>query len=100
MKRSIFLFLPVLLVELVNAQSTFEKRPAYNVSAQYTQEFVLDGYVRVREWELAGDKMALRDLGMKTYSAFQIRAEKKLRRRGSLGIIYDQYFMRGSATFN
>lgn len=100
MKLHIFIVLAVLLARTANAQSVVVILPKYRVSAQYTQEFVLDGYVRVREWELVGDKMALRDLGMNTYSALQIRAGKELREKGNVSIIYDQYFMRGRATFD
>ena len=81
MKLHIFIVLAVLLARTANAQSVVVFLPKYRVSAQYTQEFVLDGYVRVREWELVGDKMALRDLGMNTYSALQIRAGKELREK-------------------
>lgn len=100
MKRLIFMVLALLVAWPANAQSVIVNTPEYHISAQYTQEFVLDGYVRVREWELVGDKMALRDLGMNNYSALQIRVGKKLRGKGNVSIIYDQYFMRGTATFD
>jgi hypothetical protein len=100
MKNCILIFLALAAVKISSAQSIVEKELRYSLTAQFTQEVVLDGYVRVREWELVGDKMRLRDLGMDTYSAVQIRVEKKLRKERRLEIIYDQYFMLGSATFN
>jgi hypothetical protein len=79
-------------------QDTGEKLNNYSIGAQYTHEFVLGGYVRVREWELHGDKMKLRDLGMTSYAAIQLRVEKQLKKNRSISLTYDQYFMRGSAT--
>ena len=45
------------------------KTGQYNIVAQYNHEFVLGGFVRLREWELEGDKMNLKDLGMTGYAA-------------------------------
>ena len=81
-------------------EADIKKMSSYSISAQYTHEFVLDGYVQVREWELQGDKMNLKGLGMKNYPAFQFQVTKHLRNNSSFAIAYDRYFMRGSATFN
>jgi hypothetical protein len=81
-------------------QDVSEKVNNYSIGAQYTHEFVLDGYVRVREWELRGDKMKLKDLGMTSYAALQLHVEKHLKKNRSISLTYDQYFMRGSATFD
>jgi hypothetical protein len=71
----------------------------YSVGAQYTQEFVLGGFVQVREWEFAGDKMLLRDLGMRTYPALQVHLTKHLKLDRNLTFMYDHYFIRGDAKF-
>ena len=82
------------------AQNTAESKRNYSISVGYTHEFVLDGYVRVREWDLEGDKMGLRDLGMDSYPALQVQVRKRLRKNKSITITYDHFFMRGSATFD
>lgn len=76
------------------------KTGQYNIGAQYNHEFMLGGFVRVREWELEGDKMNLKDLGMTSYAAIQFHVEKHLRKNRSFSIVYDNYFMRGRATFD
>lgn len=82
------------------SQKAENKRKSYYIGAQYNQEFVLDGYVRVREWDLQGDKLKLKNLGMRSYPALQLYVEKNLRRNRSISLTYDQYFMRGSAIFD
>jgi hypothetical protein len=72
----------------------------FSIGAQYTQEFVLDGFVRVREWELPGDKMKLKELGMKSYPALQLKMERSLKKKGSISLVYDHFFMRGKSTFD
>lgn len=76
------------------------KTGCYSIGAQYNHEFVLGGFVRVREWDLEGDKMNLKDLGMTSYSAIQFHAEKHLRKNRSFSIVYDNYFIRGHAIFD
>lgn len=61
---------------------------------------MLGGYVRVREWELRGDKMKLKDLGMTSYPAVQFHVERRLKKNRSLTFVYDHYFIRGSAKFD
>ena len=73
---------------------------SFTIGAQYTHEFVLDGFVQVREWELVGDKMPLKDLGMKSYSALQLNVEKHLKRSRSISLVYDRYFIQGRSTFD
>src|SRR5690606_12320779 len=82
------------------SQDMESKAGRYSIGAQYMQEFVLDGHVKVREWELEGDKMDLKDLGMTSYPALQLFLEKKLHKNQSIKLSYDHYFMRGSATFD
>jgi hypothetical protein len=72
----------------------------YSIGAQYTHEFVLDGFIRVREWELEGDKMKLRELGMKSYPALQLKVERSLKKNRSISLVYDHFFMRGRSTFD
>lgn len=90
----------LLLVSDMHGQDMDEPDHGYNLAVQYTHEFVADGFVRVREWDLIGDKLKLQDLGMKNYSALQLRAEKRLRNNSMISLSYDQYFIRGSATFD
>ena len=75
------------------------KTNRYSVGAQYNHEFVLGGYVQVREWDLQGDKMKLKDLGMKSYPAAQFHVARHVRNNGTIAIAYDHYFMSGSSTF-
>lgn len=82
------------------AQNTAGRKSYYSISAGYTHEYVLDGYVRVREWDVQGDKMGLRQLGMTSYPALQAEIQKRLRKNKSITLTYDHFFMRGSATFD
>lgn len=93
---------PLICIAVFGFLSSYsqESNNKYSIGVQYNHEFVLGGYVRVREWELPGDKMKLRDLGMTSYSAVQFHVEKRLRKNKSLTFVYDHYFMRGSATFD
>jgi hypothetical protein len=72
----------------------------YAVGVQYTQEFVLGGYVRVREWEVIGDKVLLKDLGMNSYVAASTWMEYALRKERRIRLAYDRYFMRGTSRFD
>lgn len=98
-RHSIFVIV-WLIASTVLAQDRIMYRRHFHATIQYTQEFVIVGYVRVREWELTGDKMGLRDLGMNSYPALQIRGEITLSRGSTVKAIYDHYFMRGSAIFD
>ncbi len=71
-----------------------------SISAFYGSEFLANGYVQVREWELEGDKMYLEDLGMNHYPAIQLLVEKQFRRHNSFSFCYEQYFLNGSATLD
>src|SRR5688572_8552306 len=81
-------------------QRDLKKISRYSIGVQYTQEFVLGGYVQVREWELPGDKMNLKDLGMKSYPAVQFHVAKQWRNGSCITIAYDHYFMQGRSTFD
>jgi hypothetical protein len=89
-----------LLGSAVIAQDSVMHRRHLYATMQYTQEFVMSGHVHVREWELAGDKMPLRHLGMTSYTALQIRGEIAFSNNSVVKVIYDHYFMRGSAIFD
>ena len=101
--RSVFL---TCLIILLCIASGFSQRadnkhiPGYSIGAQYNREFVLGGYVQVREWKLQGDKMELKDLGMKSYPAVQFHVARHWRNNSSITLAYDHYFMSGSATFD
>ena len=81
------------------SQTAVGKRKTFSIGVQYNHEFVLDGYVRVREWEVEGDKMKLKDLGMTSYPVLRLTAEKYFRKNNSLSVTYDNYYMRGTAVF-
>lgn len=100
MKQVVLFTFSLLQVAATFAQDHDVQRSAYSFGVQYHREFVLDGYVRVREWELEGDKVKLRDLGMTNYPAVNFYATKALRNNKSLTISVDRYFMQGRATFD
>lgn len=100
MKNYFFIQIALLSFYPALSQDQQKKTPGYSIGASYTEEFVLDGFVRVRELELEGDKMDLKDLGMTSYPALQISIEKKLRKSRSIMLTYDHYFMKGSASFD
>ena len=100
MKKALILLIAVLISAIGFSQEQESKIKSYSISAQYNQEFVLDGYVRVREWEVEGDKMKLKDLNMTSYPALQLHFEKRFRKNQALAVEYDQYFMSGRTTFN
>ena len=97
-------FLPCIIALSITSgfgqQAEMKKASPFSVGVQYNHEFVLGGYVHVREWDLQGDKMKLKDLGMKSYPGLQFHVAKQLRNSNSITIAYDRYFMRGSATFD
>ena len=98
--KKIFLFIAAAIVTKgVFSQDVSDGRP-FSIGVQYTHEFVLDGFVRVREWDLPGDKMKLKDLGMKSYPAVQLKMERSLKKKGSISLVYDHFFMRGKSTFD
>lgn len=100
MKKTLLTLTVLLTVVSGFSQKSENKLDGFILGAQYNHEFVLGGYVRVREWELPGDKMMLKDLGMDNYSAVQVSVMKRLKRNNSIAVTYDHYFMRGSATFD
>lgn len=63
MKRIVLISVAMLASGVVCGQ-VLQEGSSYTIGARYHHEFVLDGYVRVREWDLHGDKMKLKDLGM------------------------------------
>lgn len=100
--RNVFLtcIVAICVTSGFSQQANVNKGGSYSVGAQYTHEFVLGGYVQVREWDLQGDKMNLKDLGMKSYPALQFHVTKHLRNSGNITLAYDHYFMRGTSTFD
>lgn len=100
MKRMIFVLLAGFSFLHCWGQEADSLIGRYSVGVQYTQEFVLDGFVQVREWEFAGDKMLLRELGMRSYPALQVHLNRHLKRDRNLTFTYDHYFMRGDAKFD
>jgi len=57
MKQILLFTLCLLQVVVTLAQGQEVRRSSYALALQYHQEFVLDGYIRVREWNWEGDKM-------------------------------------------
>jgi len=99
MKKLILLLLPVGVFPAFS-QKVDKSQSRFSLGAQYAHEFVIDGFVRVREWELPGDKMNLKELGMNNYPALQLFVKKRLKNNGSFTLTYDHFFMRGRATFD
>lgn len=100
MKRLFVLTMVGLISFSSSGQDSNHKANRYSIGAQYNHEFILGGYVRVREWELPGDKMKLKDLGVTSYPALQLKVERHFRKGRSLSITYDHYLMSGTSTFN
>jgi len=70
------------------------------LQAQYNQEYILNGYVQVRELDVAGDKLNLRSLGMNHYPVLQLLIEKKLKRNGRVTLVYDNFIVTGNSKLN
>lgn len=100
MKKLIVVLMMPLGILSAFGQEREKPSDAYSIGAHYTHEFMLDGYVRVREWEFTGDKMNLRDLGMNSYPAVQVYVARKLKKDRTITLLYDHFFMRGNATFD
>lgn len=100
MKKMMSVFMLTLCFTMGFGQHQKGKVSGYRIGAEYTQEFVLDGYVRVREWELQGDKLKLKDLGMTSYPVAKLYGEIWLKKNRSISLAYEHYFMTGTASFN
>lgn len=81
-------------------QANLAKVEGYAIGVTYNHEFVLDGYVRVREWEFTGDKLSLSKLGMNSFPAVQLQVSRNLKKHKSIAISYDRYFIRGQAVLD
>ena len=73
---------------------------SWNFRAVYSQEWVTGGYVKVREWDVEGDKMKLQDLGMISYPALQLQLDKTFLNKSHLSLSYENYLIKGNATIN
>lgn len=69
----------------------------FEAGVRYNHGFVLGGFVQVREWELAGHKMNLRDLGTVHYPAVQVELTRTFSRARRFSLRYDQFFFQGEA---
>jgi hypothetical protein len=98
MKKIFFFIVATIATKGVFGQENSDGSPL-SIGAQYTHEFVLDGFVQVREWQLPGDKMKLKDLGMKSYPALQLKIERSLKKNRRISLAYDHFFIRGRSTF-
>ena len=99
MKKLVLFIAATIITKEAFSQKLMDGR-SFSIGAQYNHEFVLDGFVRVREWELQGDKMKLKELGMKSYPALQLKVEKSLKKNRSISLVYDHFFMSGRSTFD
>lgn len=99
MKRTFLI--PALLLSCVAsfAQQANVTRGRYTLGMQYCEEFVLKGFVHVREWDMEGDKMLLKDLGMRHYSAVQLAVKRSMQHDRYIELLYDHYFIRGKSRF-
>jgi len=100
MKRAFFIAVMLLNFQFCFSQEENNQWHRTSVGAQFSQEFVLDGYVQVREWELVGDKIKLKDLGMTSYPSIQLYAKRHLKKKRALAFAYDHYFVHGRSTFD
>src|SRR5688572_111194 len=98
--KNLFLFIVATIATKGVFSQEFSDGSRFSIGAQYNHEFVLDGFVRVREWELQGDKMKLKELGMKSYPAVQLNVEKSLKKNRSVSLVYDHFFISGRSTFD
>ena len=99
--KKVFLLIIVTIVTTESfGQELAKSGKSFSLGAQYNHEFVLDGFVRVREWELPGDKMKLRELGMRSYPAIQFSVERTLKKNRRISLVYDHFFMCGKSTFD
>src|SRR5688500_16728230 len=94
------LLIAVLLTSFHLEGQTPSGNGGWTVKGQYSHDFVIDGYVRVREWELEGDKMKLKTLGVSNFSALKLQVTKEFRKHNSLSIFYEEFLVRGGATVN
>ena len=96
-----FLLLILLVIFSLKAYSqTPVHNPVFSAGVSYSQQFVAGGFVQVREWDLNGDKMKLKELGMHSYPSLMIYVEKKVSNRSALRISYEKYFMNGKSEIN
>ena len=76
-------------------QEVTEVRRGFNLSANYTHNFLLDGLVRVREWEVVGDKLNLEDLGIDHFPSLNLELERIWRRGNKLALATELFFIHG-----
>jgi hypothetical protein len=99
--RKMFLLVVVAIAATASfGQGLIGNNGDFSIGVNYSHEFVVDGFVRVREWELPGDKMKLRDLGIKSLPALQLNATKTFTKGRSVSLIYDHFFISGESTFD
>src|SRR5688572_27762597 len=99
MKKVLFAIIAVCFGYPTTGQQSKPKQ-GISISTQYHQEYVLDGYVQVREWKLEGDKMGLKELGMTGYPVLHLQVCKTFKKGNYFSFIYEQHFMKGNSYFN
>ncbi len=77
-------------------------KPANNwyIGVAYSQEIVVNGYVRVREFDLEGDKMTFKELGMSSYPAVKLQLGKQLSLNRKILFSYENFYLNGHSVFN
>ena len=81
----------------MNAQSV---NRSWNFRSVYSREWVTGGYVKVREWEIEGDKVNLKELGISSYPALRLQLDKTFLNKSHLTLTYENYFLKGNSTIN
>ena len=76
-------------------QEVNEVAKGFNINAQYNHNFLLDGHVSVREWELLGDKMKLQDLGINDFPSFELELERTWSRGNKFALEAEFLFIHG-----
>ncbi len=91
-----FIVITILCMTGISAQP-LHNDGNWNISAFYRSEWLTNGYIKVRELDIEGDKVQLQDVGMKNYPALQLQLERTFRNDGRLSLTYENYFIKGNA---
>jgi hypothetical protein len=86
------------LLEAIIAQP--RSRTDIYASVTYSREFLVDGYVQVREWDMEGDKLDFKSLGIDNYSSIEIRLDKNFRRNNRATLAVQHLFLTGSGAIS
>ena len=69
----------------------------YKICASYSHEFVIDGFVRVRERDLTGDEMNFKELNINNIRSITVFLEKGFSNNGNLSLRFKRNLLRGNS---